>query len=247
LLEEMSGPAGAFRVILNLIREHAIEARGTESSVAVAALQERLLAAVGPYHRRCDAIFGDRGATIESLQMGPDLKGAASGWAEESLTFAVLYDELHALAHRQILRARPGQTLRTTALLHEAYLKLARGAEVRDRHHFFALAAKAMRQVLVDHARAQAAQKRGAGQITTLGEEAGAIAANAAELLAIDTALERLQQTDERLARVVELRFFAGLSVEETAQEMGSSSATVKRDWRAARAFLLVALGSGRP
>lgn len=177
------------------------------------------------------------------------MTNAASGPpGPDALTFEALYDELHALAHRQIRRARPGETLRTTALLHEAYLKLARVAAVKDRRHFFALAARAMRQVLIDHARSLAAKKRGAGRpITTLGDVASEVEADASELVAIDTALAKLQGANERLARVVELRFFGGLSVEETAEVLDASTATVKRDWRAARAFLLATLSPPSP
>jgi RNA polymerase sigma factor (TIGR02999 family) len=164
------------------------------------------------------------------------------------LSFEALYAELHSLAHRQVRRARPGATLNTTALVHEAYLKLAKSAGVSEREHFFALAARAMRQVLVDHARERAAQKRGGGQVpVTLHEDVAAVPADAAELLAIDGALTALQGIDERLARVVELRFFAGLSVEETAEALATSTATVKRDWRAARAFLLTHLDPSTP
>lgn len=165
-----------------------------------------------------------------------------------ALTFEALYDELHSLAHRQLRRSHQGETLRTTALLHEAYLKLARGAAVKDRTHFFSLAARVMRQVLVDHARSHAAQKRGAGRpITTLGDVASELEADATELMAIDSALAKLQGAHERLARVVELRFFGGLSVEETAEALEESTATVKRDWRAARAFLIAALSPPPP
>jgi RNA polymerase sigma factor (TIGR02999 family) len=175
--------------------------------------------------------------------MDPPSNAASGPLGPDFLTFEALYDELHALAHRQIRRARPGETLRTTALLHEAYLKLARGASVKDRAHFFALAARAMRQVLVDHARHSAALKRGGGfQVATLGDVASEVEADAAELIAIDTALEKLQGANQRMARVVELRFFGGLSVEETAETLDESTATVKRDWRAARAFLLATL-----
>ena len=118
---------------------------------------------------------------------------------------------------------------------------------MKDRTHFFSLAARAMRQVLVDHARSHAALKRGAGRpVATLGDVASEVEADADELIAIDTALAKLQGANERLARVVELRFFGGLSVEETAEALDASTATVKRDWRAARAFLLAAL-SPRP
>jgi RNA polymerase sigma factor (TIGR02999 family) len=169
-----------------------------------------------------------------------------SGFAPPS--FEALYDELHALAHRQVRRSRPGATLSTTALLHEAYLKLEGVDRVAGREHFFALAARAMRQVLVDHARERAAQKRGGGKIVvTLGGDEPAVEADADELLALDSALSELASVDGRLARVVELRFFAGLSVEETAAALGTSTATVKRDWRAARAFLLAHLGPQAP
>ena len=179
----------------------------------------------------------EREPTAASGPLGPD-----------PFTFEALYDELHALAHLQIRRARPGETLRTTALLHEAYLKLARGAPVKDRTHFFSLAARAMRQVLVDHARSHAALKRGAGRpVATLGDVASEVEADADELIAIDTALAKLQGANERLARVVELRFFGGLSVEETAEALDVSTATVKRDWRAARAFLLATLSPPPP
>ncbi len=179
----------------------------------------------------------ERVPTASSGPPGPD-----------SLTFEALYDELHALARLQIRRARPGETLRTTALLHEAYLKLARGSSVKDRTHFFSLAARAMRQVLVDHARSHAALKRGAGRpLATLGDVASEVEADATELVAIDTALESLRGANERLARVVELRFFGGLSVEETAEALDASTATIKRDWRAARAFLLAALSPSSP
>jgi RNA polymerase sigma factor (TIGR02999 family) len=159
--------------------------------------------------------------------------------------FAALYDELHELAHRHVRRSRPGETLCTTALVHEAYLKLAPRATVNDRRHFFALASRAMRQILVDEARRHQSEKRGGGlEITTLDEEREGQGAVAAEILALEEALARLTRANERLGQVVELRFFGGLSVEETAEVLGSSSATVKRDWRAARAFLAEALGA---
>ena len=159
--------------------------------------------------------------------------------------FSLLYEELHELAHRHIRRSRPGETLCTTALVHEAYLKLAPRAAVNDRRHFFALASRAMRQILVDEARRHQSEKRGGGlEITTLNEERDGAGAVAAEILALEEALARLARANERLGQVVELRFFGGLSVEETAEVLGASSATVKRDWRAARAFLADALGS---
>jgi len=157
--------------------------------------------------------------------------------------FSLVYGELHALAHHQVRNSRPGDTLSTTALVHETYLKLARGAGPVDRHHFYALAARAMRQILVDYARLHATAKRGGGlRITSLDGEEPAIAP-AVEVLALEDALAELAEVDERLGRLVELRFYAGLSIEATAEAMALSPATVKRDWRTARAFLFDALG----
>lgn len=162
--------------------------------------------------------------------------------------FALVYQELHRIAHRQL--GSGGDSLRTTDLLHETYLKLAQGqaATPRDRGHFFAVAARAMRQILVDHARRRQAQKRGAGvRAGLLDDERIGAATQIEEILAVDTALGRLEALDPRLARLVELRFYAGLSVDETAAALEVSDRTVKRDWRKARAFLyreLAAAGS---
>lgn len=164
--------------------------------------------------------------------------------------FPLLYDELYAMAHRQLGRFRPGQTLNTTALVHEAYLKLVKqdAATYQDRQHFFAVAARAMRQIILDYARKRCAGKRGGGVAPTLLDQldgaALRVAAQAEAILALDQALARLATLDERLVRVVELRFFAGLSVEETAQVLGVSTPTVKRDTRAARAFVYRNMGA---
>ena len=159
----------------------------------------------------------------------------------------LVYDELRRLAHRQLGgHGRP--MLQTTALVHEVYLKLADHSHLRveDRRHFFAIAARAMRQLVVDHARRQAAGKRGGSQsIIPLDGDEIPVAERAVEIVAIDEALDRLAARDERLSQVVELRFFGGLSVEETADVMGSSPRTVKRDWRKARAFLYRELMQG--
>jgi len=155
--------------------------------------------------------------------------------------FPLVYDELRGLAHRQLWASPRDQTLRTTALVHEAFVKLAGHSELslQDRGHFLALAARAMRQILVDHARRRTAGKRGGPRPTALLDAAEVpVAARAGELVALDTALARLEEVDEGLARVVELRFFGGLSVEEAAEVLGVSATTVKRDWRRARAFL---------
>jgi RNA polymerase sigma factor (TIGR02999 family) len=164
---------------------------------------------------------------------------------------ALVYGELRAMARRQLRRRRPGQTITTTALVHEAYLKLVdqEGATWLDRSHFLAVAALAMRHILVDSARRRVAKKRGGEDVRVPfdelrlgGGEPGA-EARAVEVLAIDRALTSLAALDERLSRLVELRFFAGLTEDETAQVMGTSERTVRRDWRKARAFLFQALG----
>ncbi|HSJ15544.1 MAG TPA: sigma-70 family RNA polymerase sigma factor [Longimicrobiales bacterium] len=162
--------------------------------------------------------------------------------------FALVYEELRTHARRQLRQQAPGQTLSPTVLVHEVYVKLAHAAplELDDRRHFFALAARAMRQIIVDHARRALAQKRGAGARAVTIELADVSPATPpADLLALDRALDELAELDERLARTVELRFFAGLSVEETAEAMQVSARTVKRDWRKARAYLLRALSGG--
>ena len=157
--------------------------------------------------------------------------------------FPLIYRELHALAHRQLAARRPGQTLNSTALVHEAYLKLVgqKNAAWQDRQHFFAVAATAMRHIIVDYARHRRALKRGGNvQPTLLDEERMSVPVEGRieEIIALDDALEQLAQIDERLVRTVELRFFGGLSVEETAELLDVSPRTVKRDWRKARAVL---------
>jgi RNA polymerase sigma factor (TIGR02999 family) len=160
--------------------------------------------------------------------------------------FTLLYDELRRLA-RWVRRGRAGETLATSDLVHEAFLKLtpSRGIDWRDRAHFFGVAARAMRQVLVDAARRRMAQKRGSGEwFVTLTEDVAEQPMRPEQLLALDEALNRLAALDPRQARMVEFRFFAGLSIEETAEALGISPPTVKRDWRAARAWIAAQLGS---
>ena len=155
--------------------------------------------------------------------------------------FPVVYAELRSLAHRQLARLRPGDTLQTTALVHEAYLKLLGTArpDWHDRKHFFAVASRAMRQISVDYARAQTAQKRGGDlPALTLDEEHLPVAGRTDDLVRLDASLTELESLSERAAQVVELRFFGGLSVEETAAVMDVSERTVKREWQKARAFL---------
>ncbi len=165
--------------------------------------------------------------------------------------FSLVYRELRGEAHRRLRFLHGPQTLSTTALVHETYLKLVGtgSKDWQDRGHFFAVAARAMRQIVVDHARRHRAAKRGRGEVPELLEE-GKIGTEAhlEELLAVDEALAQLQALDARLGQLVELRFFAGLSVEETAEGLGLSPRTVKRDWRKARAFLYRLLaGQGAP
>lgn len=153
---------------------------------------------------------------------------------------AVIYPELHAIAHRQLRHERPDHTFQTTALLHEAYLKLV-GADIEwtDRKHFYAVAARAMRRVLVDHARARSREKRGGGvQIVTLEDQLALADEADLDLIALDEALQRLAAVDERKARAMELHFFGGLSYDETARALDVSPATVHRDLRMAKAWL---------
>lgn len=161
----------------------------------------------------------------------------------------VVYDQLHRLAARALRYERPGHTLQPTALVHEAFLVLLdqHDTDWQDRAHFFSMAARLMRRILVDHARKRLARKRDGGLRVTLDEsvngEDDRFAERTLDLIAIDDAMARLETLDARAAQVVELRFFAGLEVEETAHALGISPATVKRDWVIARAFLRRELG----
>lgn len=161
----------------------------------------------------------------------------------------LVYRELHRIAGRLMARERTGHTLQTTALVNEAYLRLvdAEHASWQDRTHFFALCARAMRRILVDHARSRGSAKRGAGEVHIEFEE-GLVAAPSPEanLLEIDDALNRLAALDPRKGQVVELRFFGGLSVEETAEALKISPETVQRDWKMARAWLYRELSGNR-
>jgi RNA polymerase sigma factor (TIGR02999 family) len=152
----------------------------------------------------------------------------------------LVYAELHRLAHRFMSGERRDHTIQTTALVNEAYLRLVdQKARWQNRSHFFAIAAQVMRRILVDHARAHAYAKRGGGaQKIELNEAVVMARERAAEMVALDEALEKLKVFDERKARVVELRFFGGLTVDETAQVLGVSPNTVDRDWSTARAWL---------
>jgi len=157
-----------------------------------------------------------------------------------------VYEELRRLARHYMRGERDGHTLQTTALVNEAYLRLAGidGLQWRDRAHFFAMAATLMRRVLVDYARQRARDKRGAGLSVTSLDESVKAPEPPVDVMALDQALERLGRVDPRQSHIVELRFFAGLSVEETAEVLGISPATVKRDWATAKLWLYNELAS---
>ena len=153
----------------------------------------------------------------------------------------IVYEELRRLAAAYLRRERPGQTLQPTALVHEAYLRLMKDRPDRwqNRAHFCAIAAHSMRQILIERARARGAQKRGGGgPRVTLDEALVAGGEQSIDILALDRALDRLHEIDPEQSRLVELRFFGGLTVEETAEAMDISPATVKRHWAVARAWL---------
>jgi RNA polymerase sigma-70 factor (ECF subfamily) len=161
--------------------------------------------------------------------------------AAEGKLIPVIYDELRRLAAHYMRQERPDHTLQATALVHEAFLRLTRQKDVnwQGKAHFFAVAAKLMRQILIDHARGRLREKRGSGgQKLPLDEGLLLTEARSAELVAVDAALDRLAKLDPRQARIVELRFFGGLSVEETAKVIDVSPKTVKRDWSVAKAWL---------
>jgi RNA polymerase sigma factor (TIGR02999 family) len=153
----------------------------------------------------------------------------------------LVYDQLRVLAGRYMDRERRDHTLQPTALVHEAYLRLIDASQIdwQGKTHFFAMAATQMRRVLADHARARGARKRGGGaRKVTLGDNVAIGPAGTLDMLALDEALERLARSSPRQSRVVELRFFGGLSVEETARILDVSTGTVKGDWRVAKAWL---------
>ena len=160
----------------------------------------------------------------------------------------LVYDELHRMASRYLRREREGHTLQTTALINEAYLRIVDQDRVnwQNRAHFFAMSARLMRRILVDVARSKRYQKRGGGAIkVTLDDELVAAAERSHDLVALDDALGALAAVDERKAQVIELRFFGGLSVEETATVLNVSVDTVMRDWKLAKVWLLRELRRG--
>src|SRR5215218_2816881 len=191
------------------------------------------------------------GQQFEFMERSSDRQPEITVWLKEwssgkqnalDLLMPVVYAELHRQAASFLRRERAGHTLQATALIYEAYLKLFDQREVnwQNRAHFFGIAAQAMRRILVDHARSRHRNKRG-GDAENLPIEAAEFATSgerSVDLIALDEALTRLAQLDERQSRIVELRFFSGLSVEETAEALGVSKATVKNEWRTAKAWL---------
>jgi RNA polymerase sigma factor (TIGR02999 family) len=176
--------------------------------------------------------------------------GGGDPAALENLT-PLVYTEMRRMAARYMRRENPGNTLQATALVHEAYLRLVDIAEVRwqDRAHFFAVAAQTMRRILVDSARARGSGKRGGGALhVNLNESIDAMPDRPSELVALDEALDALAKLDPRKAKVIEMRFFGGLTVQETAEVLKVSPETVMRDWKMARAWLMRELAApGNP
>ena len=176
-----------------------------------------------------------------------------SRWSDGDTTardalIPIVYDELRRVAKRCLGGQRSDHTLQPTALVHEAYLRLVKqdNLEWQNRAHFFAMAARAMRQILVDHARRRAAAKRGGGAITLVFDEPAAPRQNSAlDLIALDDALQKLATLDPRQCEIVELRFFGGLSVEETSHVVDISPATIKREWATARLWLHREMSAG--
>ena len=191
-----------------------------------------------------EASITDEASATEAPH-APDAPAPAAGAALDAV-FPVVYEELRRVAHRHLRAERTGHTLGTTALVHEAWLELARVRHDRwpGRAYVLAAASQAMRRILIDYAVARRAQKRGGGVAPEPLDDAVAMAVERGEeLIALDEALERLAAVNARYARVVECRFFGGLSVGETAEALGTSPATVKRDWTMARAWLNRELG----
>jgi RNA polymerase sigma factor (TIGR02999 family) len=186
---------------------------------------------------------------MTDLDLTRALGSGSSDPAQRDEALAVVYADLQRIARAELNRHRRGETLDTGALVHEVYLKLFGRATMsfENRKHFFATAARAMRQVVIDHARARLADRRGAGAehvpVDALAGGPVAVDLQAEELLDLDRALAKLGTLDGRLAEVVELRFFGGLEVAEIAELLGVSEPTIKRDTRAARAFLQKELG----
>jgi RNA polymerase sigma factor (TIGR02999 family) len=189
---------------------------------------------------------------MELMASPPDVTALLADWSRgdrDALTqlLPAVYAELRRIAARQLARERVGHTLQPTALVHEVYLRLVdqRQVDWQNRAHFFGVAAQVMRRILVDHARRHRAGKRGEGvRCVSLDDAKDVPAATEIPILALDDALDRLQKVDADLARIVELRAFGGLTVEEAAHVLKVSPSTAKRDWRTAKAWLNRELGT---
>jgi RNA polymerase sigma factor (TIGR02999 family) len=187
-----------------------------------------------------DAETGNLTGLLQQMQAGDKVAGEKA--------VGLVYDELHRIAAKAIKSERPDHLLQTTALIHEAYARLvgSNSLEIRSRGHFFAIASRQMRRILVDHARARNAQRRGAGEVDIEldGTQIG-LASRGIDLLLLDESLEELQRVDSRAAKVVELRFFGGYADQEVVEALGVSLATVRRDWEFARAWLFDRMNGG--
>lgn len=185
---------------------------------------------------------------------GDDITQLLRAWSDGNRAalerlMPLVYTQLRQAAHRYMARERHGHTLQTTALVNEVYVRLAKAREMRwqDRVHFFAVSAQMMRRILTDYARARQYAKRGAGSPMVSLDEAPEVSQEPrTDLVALDDALNRLAAVDERKSRVVELRYFGGLSVEETAEILKVSPQTVMRDWRLAKVWLLREMSGGQ-
>jgi RNA polymerase sigma factor (TIGR02999 family) len=197
--------------------------------------------------------YRDSGVCVDAPRARKDVTELLARWndgdvAARDALIPLVYNELRRLAKRHLAGQRSSHTLQATALVHEAYLRLVsrKPAQLQNRGHFFALAAQMMRQILVDHARARNAAKRGGGTlIVVLEQEPGAEPAINLDIIGLDTAMKRLAELDPRQSQIVELRFFGGLSIEEAARVVDISPATAKREWATARVWLHHALAGG--
>jgi RNA polymerase sigma factor (TIGR02999 family) len=189
---------------------------------------------------------------MTGVQRVTDVTGLLLSWRQGNTDaldrlVPLVYDELRRVARRHLHREEPGHALQATALVHEVYLRLADvdRLTLKNRTHFFAVAAKLMRQILVDHARWQRADKRGGGvTVLSLDQALPAARTSSVDVLALDEALDALSAIDSRQCRVVELRFFAGLNIDEAAEALAVSPATVEREWALAKAWLYRRLSS---
>lgn len=185
-----------------------------------------------------------------TLPTSPDITQLLLAWSNGDQAaldqlMPVVYQELHRLARQYMRREQPGHTLQTTAVIHETYLRLVDQRQVRcqNRSHFYAICAQAMRRILVDHAKSQHRAKRGGGTAQVSLEEVASLPQEpATDLVAVDEALQRLQVFDSRKSQVVELRFFGGLSIDETAEVLKIAPITVMREWNQAKAWLYLEL-----